>query len=78
MTHVVDADSPLSGMMPADMEEEDMELLVLLDGVDATTSGVLQARHANQLVPACTVLCCAMMGFACSSTWACWHATGSP
>lgn len=44
MSHVIDADSPLSGLMPVDMEEEDMELLVLLDGVDATTSGVLQAR----------------------------------
>ena len=44
MSHVIDADSPLSGMMPTEMEAEDMELLVLLDGVDATTSGVLQAR----------------------------------
>lgn len=46
MSHIVDADSPLSGMMPADMEQEDMEILVLLDGIDATTSGVLQARRA--------------------------------
>ena len=44
MSHVIDAQSPLAGMMPADMEAEDMEFLVLLDGVDATTSGVLQAR----------------------------------
>ena len=44
MSHVIDAQSPLAGMMPADMESEDMEFLVLLDGIDATTSGVLQAR----------------------------------
>ena len=44
MSHIIDADSPLAGMMPADMEKEDMEILVLLDGIDATTSGVLQAR----------------------------------
>ncbi|DBB05842.1 TPA: hypothetical protein ACH3X3_009852 [Trebouxia sp. C0006] len=48
MSHIVDADSPLSGMMPADMEQEDMEILVLLDGIDATTSGVLQARCSYQ------------------------------
>ena len=46
MGHIIDADSPLTGMMPADMEQEDMEILVLLDGIDATTSGVLQARYA--------------------------------
>lgn len=44
ISHVIDSDSPLVGMMPADMEQEDMEILVLLDGVDATTSGILQAR----------------------------------
>ena len=47
VSHIIDADSPLSGMMPADMEEEDVEVLVLLDGVDATTSGILQARCVN-------------------------------
>lgn len=45
MSHVINADSPLLDIMPADMEQEDMEFLVLLDGVDATTSGVLQARY---------------------------------
>ena len=44
VSHVIDSDSPLTGMLPADMEHEDMEILILLDGVDATTSGVLQAR----------------------------------
>lgn len=44
MSHIIDDDSPLHGMMPIDMDKEDTELLVLLDGVDATTSGILQAR----------------------------------
>ncbi|EFN52826.1 hypothetical protein CHLNCDRAFT_138260 [Chlorella variabilis] len=42
--HRVDSKSPLSGMSEGDIKGSDMELIVLLDGIDETTSRCLQAR----------------------------------
>ena len=44
VSHTIDASSPLQGFMPNDMAALDMEVLVLLDGIDASTSGHVQAR----------------------------------
>ena len=47
VSHTIDAGSPLQGLMPEDMAALDMEVLVLLDGIDASTSGHVQARYAD-------------------------------
>eukprot|EP00897_Mesotaenium_endlicherianum_P009896 jgi/Mesen1/8935/ME000552S08444 len=46
VAHPVTANSPLHGLSFAMMERCDMEILVLLEGVDASTSAKLQARHS--------------------------------
>ncbi|KAK9809060.1 hypothetical protein WJX72_008704 [[Myrmecia] bisecta] len=48
VTHVVDKFSPLAGMSPDQMQERGLEIVVLLDGVDATTSARMQARYSYQ------------------------------
>ena len=47
VSHTIDAASPLQGLMPEDMAALDMEVLVLLDGIDASTSGHVQARSVD-------------------------------
>jgi hypothetical protein len=44
--HPITTTSPLYGLTLADLEDADMEILVLLEGVDASTSSKLQARHS--------------------------------
>eukprot|EP00850_Spirogloea_muscicola_P007875 SM000041S15434 [mRNA] locus=s41:75330:79490:- [translate_table: standard] len=46
VSHPITASSPLFGLSFAMMERCDMEVLVLLEGVDASTSSKLQARHS--------------------------------
>lgn len=51
VTHVITAESPLAGLTLSDMEAQDMEVLVLLDGIDATTSAAMQARCEKECGP---------------------------
>lgn len=44
--HKIDHRSPLWGMGEAEIENADMEFIVLLDGVDESTSRALEARHS--------------------------------
>ena len=44
--HPITSTSPLYGLSISDLEDADCELLVLLEGVDASTSCKLQARHS--------------------------------
>lgn len=44
--HPITSTSPLYGLSIAELENADCELLVLLEGVDASTSCKLQARHS--------------------------------
>ncbi|KAL4421196.1 hypothetical protein ABPG77_010071 [Micractinium sp. CCAP 211/92] len=44
--HKVDQRSPLWGMGEAEISNADMEFIVLLDGVDESTSRALEARHS--------------------------------
>lgn len=44
--HPITSTSPLYGMSITELEDADCELLVLLEGVDASTSCKLQARHS--------------------------------
>lgn len=44
--HPITSGSPLYGLSISDLENADCELLVLLEGVDASTSCKLQARHS--------------------------------
>jgi inward rectifier potassium channel len=44
--HPITSTSPLYGMSVTELEDADCELLVLLEGVDASTSCKLQARHS--------------------------------
>ncbi|KAG0566228.1 hypothetical protein KC19_7G047600 [Ceratodon purpureus] len=44
--HPITSTSPLYGLSIAELEDADCELLVLLEGVDASTSCKLQARHS--------------------------------
>lgn len=44
--HIINRTSPLYGMSISELEDADCELLVLLEGVDASTSCKLQARHS--------------------------------
>lgn len=40
--HNVDEDSPLHGLTQENLEERDMEILVILDGIDETTATPVQ------------------------------------
>lgn len=42
--HQVDENSPLHGLTREDLDERDMEVLVILDGIDETTATPVQAR----------------------------------
>ncbi|PRW33237.1 inward rectifier potassium channel 2-like isoform X7 isoform B [Chlorella sorokiniana] len=44
--HRIDRGSPLWGMSDADMRAADMEIIVLLDGIDESTSRAIEARHS--------------------------------
>uniref|UniRef100_A0A1D2AEI2 ATP-sensitive inward rectifier potassium channel 12 n=1 Tax=Auxenochlorella protothecoides TaxID=3075 RepID=A0A1D2AEI2_AUXPR len=44
--HTVDADSPLYGLNEEDLDEMDVEILVILDGIDETTATPIQARRS--------------------------------
>lgn len=44
--HPITSTSPLFGLSIEELEDADMEILVLLEGVDASTSCKLQARHS--------------------------------
>jgi len=46
LTHVIDEKSPFYGLTEADIAEQGLEVMVLLEGVDAATSHMLQARRA--------------------------------
>lgn len=48
ISHVIDDDSPLSHLSIDQMADRKMEVLCLVDGVDAMTSNAMQARHAYQ------------------------------
>jgi inward rectifier potassium channel len=44
--HPIDADSPLYGMDPRDLEREHTEIVVVLTGIDETFAQSIQARHS--------------------------------
>jgi inward rectifier potassium channel len=44
--HPLDEDSPLTGMTPAQMAAEEVELVVLVTGIDATVSQAIHARYS--------------------------------
>ena len=44
--HPIDADSPLFGLTPEQMAEQDMEIIIMLSGMDETISDHIYARHA--------------------------------
>eukprot|EP00958_Prasinococcus_capsulatus_P016110 scaffold1770_cov375-Prasinococcus_capsulatus_cf.AAC.7 len=44
--HRIDPSSPLYRLTSIELQERDIEIVVLLEGVDASTSGCLEARHA--------------------------------
>ena len=44
--HVIDRDSPLYGLTPEDMENQDMEIVVTLNGLDEILADRIYARHA--------------------------------
>jgi len=44
--HRIDQDSPLYGLTPQDMEDQDMELVVMLNGLDEILADRIYARHA--------------------------------
>jgi inward rectifier potassium channel len=46
IVHVVDAESPLYGKTPADLEREQAEVLILIKGVDDTFSQTVHTRHS--------------------------------
>lgn len=46
MAHTIDESSPMWGVSRQELEGSDIEFVVLLDGVDETTSTVMQARHS--------------------------------
>ena len=48
MAHKVDAASPLWGMGRAELEACDCEFVVLLDGIDESTSTALQVRSGDE------------------------------
>ncbi len=44
--HPIDADSPLHGLTPQEMEEQDMEIVVMLNGLDEILADRIYCRHA--------------------------------
>jgi inward rectifier potassium channel len=44
--HPIDQDSPLYGLTPQDMEAQDMEIVVMLNGLDEILADRIYARHA--------------------------------
>jgi len=44
--HPIDQDSPLYGLTPEDMDEQDMEIIVMLNGLDEILADRIYARHA--------------------------------
>jgi hypothetical protein len=46
MAHTIDESSPIWGVSRQELECSDIEFVVLLDGVDETTSTIMQARHS--------------------------------
>jgi inward rectifier potassium channel len=44
--HVIDEDSPIYGITPAQMVEDEMEIVVTLTGIDETVSQTIHARHS--------------------------------
>jgi inward rectifier potassium channel len=44
--HPIDADSPLYGLTPEDMDAQDMEIVVMLNGLDEILADRIYARHA--------------------------------
>ena len=44
--HAINAESPLNGLGLADMIERDMEVVVMLSGMDETIADRIYARHA--------------------------------
>ncbi|HMH63959.1 MAG TPA: ion channel [Rhizomicrobium sp.] len=44
--HPIDQDSPLYGLTPEDMEAQDMEIIVMLNGLDEILADRIYARHA--------------------------------
>ena len=44
--HPIDQDSPLYGLTPEDMEAQDMEIVVMLNGLDEILADRIYARHA--------------------------------
>lgn len=43
----MDADSPLYGLNEEDLDEMDVEILVILDGIDETTATPIQASFSS-------------------------------
>ena len=44
--HPIDENSPLFGLTPSQMTEQDMEIIIMLSGMDETISDHIYARHA--------------------------------
>jgi inward rectifier potassium channel len=44
--HPIDQDSPLHGLSPQDMIDRDMEIVVMLNGLDEIVADRIYARHA--------------------------------
>jgi inward rectifier potassium channel len=44
--HPIDQDSPLYGLTPEEMEEQDMEIVVMLNGLDEILADRIYCRHA--------------------------------
>lgn len=44
--HAIDADSPLYGLTPEDMQAQDMEIIIMLAGLDEILADRIYARHA--------------------------------
>lgn len=44
--HPIDADSPLYGLTPGQMQEQDMEIIIMLAGLDEILADRIYARHA--------------------------------
>jgi inward rectifier potassium channel len=44
--HPIDADSPLHGLTAQDMQDQDMEIVVMLNGLDEILADRIYARHA--------------------------------
>lgn len=44
--HPIDQDSPLYGLTPEDMQAQDMEIVVMLNGLDEILADRIYARHA--------------------------------